>query len=86
MTRRFRIAYCTAAALGFLCAGICAALAQQSPLDDMQGARNQFMVMFGQCDSAGIAMRQEIAKLKAEIDALKAPKTDAPKAEPPAAQ
>lgn len=61
----------------------------QQPNDDMEMARNQFMVLFGQCDTSVITLKQqsakqlaekdvEIAKLKAEIQA---PKSDPPKAQ-----
>lgn len=48
------------------------ALAQQPTIDDMQSDRNRFMLLYAQCDSNAIALRQQLAKLQAELAELKA--------------
>ncbi len=57
------------------------AFAQQPSLAEMQAARNNFMVLFGQCDSNALALQAQITKLQAEIDTLRAPKQPEPKQE-----
>ncbi len=46
------------------------ALAQQLPLTELQMQRNSFMSAFAQCDSASIALQQQLKAVQDQVKAL----------------